>query len=598
MHFESLVNILCPILLCTLPVHSFFVQNCAEISIKDYILALFTVIGVVLLGIIGTNHFLNTILLSEIIFCFNFFAFLYANRMFIFIFSRKYRGVLYIQLSFILLYIAACSGISYLIILISKWLNLYTIVKIAFGISAFITFFIVSDIIKRIHYLYDSKNIETKELPPIETGDYPDIYHIITDCHTGFNREGYCDDYFREELIKQGFKISQHAKSNYNYTHCSMPSVLNMDYLENIVNPPVSEYLPSVTLKYYMNNKVFNILKQHGYSITCETFPGFKHLLNKVQPVNFSLICALLRSSLLSVLNINFELSTNNLEDVKNKLLKTASEEASQPKYFMGHILAPHRPYICKEDGTPNKKEDYSNVKYYFSYMKYIDKQLLKLIDELKAVMKKDSIILIHGDHSISGMRTNKFKVLLCGYFPQNFNSDCLPQDCTLVNLFRIIFNELFKTDYKLLENRFYSVSRFHGNTKMIENDNFGQLLIASNFDARLKELEQNYQDKRIVLYGAGSFLEYIIKHYDLSNLNIIALSDIRFDNSELVMDKEFAYNIISPDYINSLNPDIVLISTLEPSSVEKYFRNTLFKDKSKKFKYSYLFEFKEDDIM
>ena len=52
------------------------------------------------------------------------------------------------------------------------------------------------------------------------------------------------------------------------------------------------------------------------------------------------------------------------------------------------------------------------------------------------------------------------------------------------------------------------------------------------NFEKHLKYLEKKLKNKTIMLYGAGAFIETIKKYYDLSNLNIIGISDMRFGNS------------------------------------------------------------------
>ena len=110
------------------------------------------------------------------------------------------------------------------------------------------------------------------------------------------------------------------------------------------------------------------------------------------------------------------------------------------------------------------------------------------------------------------------------------------------------------------------------------------------NFSSRLNQLARKYKNKKIVLYGCGDFLLYIKKRYDLSILNIIAISDKKYLNQEKpIYDNNLGYNIISPEFIHTLKPDIVLISAQHDIVIEKYFCEELFPNTNKKFKYSTL---------
>lgn len=85
--------------------------------------------------------------------------------------------------------------------------------------------------------------------------------------------------------------------------------------------------------------------------------------------------------------------------------------------------------------------------------------------------------------------------------------------------------------------------------------------LIKNKFEKTLPKLLKRMKNKKVVLYGAGSFLELIKKYFDISSLDVIAIADKRFSNPDA--DKEFlGYTAISPDKIEELKPDFVLVST------------------------------------
>lgn len=109
-------------------------------------------------------------------------------------------------------------------------------------------------------------------------------------------------------------------------------------------------------------------------------------------------------------------------------------------------------------------------------------------------------------------------------------------------------------------------------------------------FDKQLEKLVKKYKNKKVVIYAAGKFFTALKTHYDLSKLNIIAVSDRKFYNQNPEYSEEVGYNIIAPEYIYTLHPDIVLITAVEDFYVERYFHEKLFKNTGKKFKYKKIF--------
>lgn len=81
------------------------------------------------------------------------------------------------------------------------------------------------------------------------------------------------------------------------------------------------------------------------------------------------------------------------------------------------------------------------------------------------------------------------------------------------------------------------------------------------NFEKYLNKLNKKLKNKKIIIYGAGLLFQVINKYYDLKNLNIIAISDMRF--LEHQQNEEFiGYKVCSPVEISELRPDYVLVAT------------------------------------
>ena len=90
------------------------------------------------------------------------------------------------------------------------------------------------------------------------------------------------------------------------------------------------------------------------------------------------------------------------------------------------------------------------------------------------------------------------------------------------------------------------------------ENLNY---LYKFHFDKTLPKFIKKLNNKRVMLYGAGVYLELIKKYFDISGLNIIGIADKRFESHEENI--EFlGYKAFAPDEITEENPDYVVVAT------------------------------------
>jgi len=105
----------------------------------------------------------------------------------------------------------------------------------------------------------------------------------------------------------------------------------------------------------------------------------------------------------------------------------------------------------------------------------------------------------------------------------------------------------------------------------------FETTLKKTNFEKRLKKLEKKLNGKRIVIYGAGSFFQYIIEHYDLSKLNIIGISDLKFVE-EQNGEKYLNYEILTKNKMAEIEPDAVLIATENYMNILEDFAGRIFR--------------------
>ncbi len=100
--------------------------------------------------------------------------------------------------------------------------------------------------------------------------------------------------------------------------------------------------------------------------------------------------------------------------------------------------------------------------------------------------------------------------------------------------------------------------------------------LYENKFEKTLPKLLKKLEGKSVVIYGAGVFFEAIKKYFDLSGLNIIGISDRKFEDHE--ENEEFlGYKVYAPGEIKYLNPDYVLVATkYYINIIEDLYYNTL----------------------
>ncbi len=98
--------------------------------------------------------------------------------------------------------------------------------------------------------------------------------------------------------------------------------------------------------------------------------------------------------------------------------------------------------------------------------------------------------------------------------------------------------------------------------------------LKARNFESRLKKLNKKLSEKTVIIYGTGKLFQAIQANYDLSKLNIIGITDIKYlpeDEGK----EDFGYKIIPYNKFNLLNVDYILIATQNYFSLEDRIKKT-----------------------
>jgi hypothetical protein len=320
---------------------------------------------------------------------------------------------------------------------------------------------------------------------PCPTTTRPDIYFLVFDAYASSKalKEQYHFDNsaFDHFLEKEGFHIQQQSRSNYRFTFFSMPSILNMSYLEDleIKRSPVElrNYLTGLIL----DNEVMAFLHRQGYEIVnCSSFDlrgNPSPVVESLLPIRTRLITAqtlysrVIRDlgyhflSYLTVPVLGTELyqSLNNDNKLIAAVEKASALPAGKPRFIYGHFNFPHPPYYYGKLGVKRTVTsfydgtDENNVQGYLDYLYYTNLQAEHLVTKIKKNSGGKAVIILMGDH---GLRYPYFASPAPLYQLENQNAVYFPgKDYHLlydsisgVNQFRVVLNTLFGQHLPLLK--------------------------------------------------------------------------------------------------------------------------------------------------
>lgn len=111
---------------------------------------------------------------------------------------------------------------------------------------------------------------------------------------------------------------------------------------------------------------------------------------------------------------------------------------------------------------------------------------------------------------------------------------------------------------------------------------NFKEYLEKKKAQKLIDEIASKYEDKKVVLYGAGLFAGELFRNYDFSKLNIIGVADKKFqDNYE---GDFYGYPKLGPDDLLETDFDLLLITTYDDTYIKDFLKNDLFSAEEKIF--------------
>lgn len=326
----------------------------------------------------------------------------------------------------------------------------------------------------------------------------PDIYWILPDTYARGDILADVFDFdnepFLEDLRERGFSISPEAVSNYSTTALSVASVLNMDYMQNLIDGNVEDSSNWWLSRRLINeNRLGRFLKAHGYttySVATQydniSWPSDNHVsrwwfLNDFEwnLLGRTPIQALSRMAGKSVLHEHHRARTRFALDWAGE-----AAELPGPKFVFVQVVTPHPPFIFGPEGEAVNppwpyswaeglafnwmqpgatKRDY--IDGFRGQVQYINQRLIETIDRIQARSKQPPVIVVMSDHGPASGEwksdlarpeiIERFGILSALSLPR-VDPDAVPANLSAVNTFRLILNQYFDANLDFLESKNY----------------------------------------------------------------------------------------------------------------------------------------------
>lgn len=388
--------------------------------------------------------------------------------------------------------------------------------KIFLVLSTILCFFSIFD---TANFLYNTlinkpKNL-AKELvqeQKISTLKKPDIYIILLDAYPSnevLKRDFDFDNTeFTTYLEKKNFLVFKSIYSNYSKTICSLPSFLNHKYVDTTNKTP-SEAISQAELfkNAYKNGYKLNFINsfggfklQKGFISSVKDISG--HYSGTGTTINQAFFYGTFFQKIFPFFN-----NRKSVEDIFWPYLRKETEIKS-PKLVFAHVMAPHLPYLKDKNGETintkkrddilidEKTKEYKiNKQSCLEYLIYTNSQTQKAVDNILRTTNNNAYIIILGDHGLrlhyysknedknlyfllneKNTMNSFFNTFLAFYSPKQNYSE-YKDSRTLMNFFINFSNDVFNTNYKKQNDKFYFVyfnqnkdllRKIHRNTKQL----------------------------------------------------------------------------------------------------------------------------------
>jgi len=371
---------------------------------------------------------------------------------------------------------------------LTQILNLSTLALVVFTIVSIVRFEILSsNSVNRIQGQAADAGIKLS-VPD----DPPDVYYILLDGYSRSDvlaaRFGFDNTYFEENLEELGFYIADCSRSNYHSTQITLPTLLNMNYIDQLVEdlPRDGDYITVPVEHLTKNSKVVGLFKSMGYKTVAfetsfhwshftEADYYFKPLEKSVATVQLSALEEMYLDTTILKAFLDWFLKFSNrflqppvmprethfirINYVLDKL--TTLYQIDAPTFTFAHMIIPHKPYIFNEEGLISDLNLYNEqfeqgekgMMGYINNVRFINKEITLAVEKILEHSITEPIIIIQSDHGSKFYdRSMTFSAI---DFPDGGERG-LYESLTPVNTFRLVFNQYFDAALPLLPDQSY----------------------------------------------------------------------------------------------------------------------------------------------
>ena len=327
----------------------------------------------------------------------------------------------------------------------------------------------------------------------------PDIYFIVMDAYERDDvlRQMHGSDItpFLESLERRGFYIPRGAMSNYRHTELSLSSILNMDYVQSLLEENTTEDEARWKLvKMIPDNRLRRELECLGYStvgietgvswtewddadyfIAQDTDPLHNAgLVGSISPFEGKFLDTTVARAVLDAFRSRQGSAPALLDPnqgTRDRILFAFDQlervpSLPSPKLVFVHILSPHPPMVFGPNGEPISQAEFETtleatgeawlLQAYADQVTYLNRRLDAAVDAILDASAISPVIIIQGDHGWAERNAeDKLSIFNAIHLPAGGNARLYPT-LTPVNTFRIVLDEYFAGDYELLDDLSY----------------------------------------------------------------------------------------------------------------------------------------------
>ena len=326
--------------------------------------------------------------------------------------------------------------------------------------------------------------------------DLPDVYAILLDGYPRADVLEYAFDIdnseFLAELEERGFAVADTAHSDYLWTHVSVPSALNLAYVEQI--PEMAAVIEGSaprqpTLRHVVTrNEAFDAAREAGYDVV--GIPaGFEEVAPRQADVyldggqlnefELSLLASTFSGDVVNLLAPDFasgQLRSRILGNLET-LPRVATASNRPPAFVWAHVPAPHQPVVMGSNGEPiavpisdawfadspgergETTEEF--VERYRAQLPYLNERILEAIDGILGAFEVPPVIILFADHGSASVvdwnvtdpaeadparLLERTGILFAALTPEA--DGVFPDDISPVDLYRLLFDAYLGTDH------------------------------------------------------------------------------------------------------------------------------------------------------